>query len=302
VTRVLVTGATGFIGRGTLEPLLAAGLEVHGVSSRPAPADAPEDVRWHRLDLLAHGAEEAVACVGATHLLHLAWTTEPGRFWTSPQNLDWLASSLRLTRAFARGGGRRMVMSGTCAEYAWAPDTHCVERETPIEPATLYATAKNALRATASEFAAQEGISMAWGRIFFVFGPHEQRGRLASSVAERLLRGETAETSLGEQVRDFLYAPELAEAFSALTLSGVEGPVNMASGEPMPVRDLITALADAAGRPELVALGARPTAPNEPARLTANVARLRDEVGWRPRLTLGEAAERTVAWWRQQLV
>ncbi len=64
---------------------------------------------------------------------------------------------------------------------------------------------------------------MAWGRIFFVFGPHEQRGRLASSVAESLLRGETAECSLGDQVRDFLFAPELADAFAALTLSERRG-------------------------------------------------------------------------------
>lgn len=301
MSSVLVTGASGFIGRGTLEPFLAAGLEVHATSSRRAPADARGDVRWHQLDLLDPGGEEAIASLGASHLLHLAWNTEPGDFWTSPQNLDWLASSLRLTRAFARGGGRRMVMAGTCAEYAWAPDTHCVEGETPTAPATLYGTAKNALRATATAFAAHEGISMAWGRIFFVFGPHEQRGRLASSVAESLLRGETAETSLGEQVRDFLYAPELAEAFVALTLSGVEGPVNMASGAPLPVRELINALAEATGRPELVAFGARPTSPDEPVRLTADVTRLRDEVGWTPRLTLQQAAERTVAWWRRQL-
>jgi nucleoside-diphosphate-sugar epimerase len=301
VTSVLVTGATGFVGRGTLEPMLAAGTEVHAVSSRPAPADAPAGVRWHELDLLAPGSEAAVAALEATHLLHLAWTTEPGRFWTSPQNLDWLAASLRLTRAFAGGGGRRLVMAGTCAEYAWAPDTHCVERETPTEPATLYGTAKHALHTTVAAFAAQEGISMAWGRIFFVFGPHEQRGRLASSVAESLLRGETAECSLGYHVRDFLFAPELADAFAALTLSDVQGPVNMASGAPLPVRDLIIAIARATGRPELVALGARPTSANEPARLTADVTRLRDEVGWTPRLSLQEAAERTVAWWREAL-
>jgi nucleoside-diphosphate-sugar epimerase len=277
-------------------------MEVHAVSSRPTPADASAGVRWHELDLLAPGSENAVAGLETTHLLHLAWTTQPGRFWTSPQNLDWLEASLRLTRAFAEGGGQRMVMAGTCAEYAWARDTHCVEGETPTQPATLYGTAKNALHATAAAFAAEQGISMAWGRIFFVFGPHEQRGRLASSVAESLLRGETAECSVGEQVRDFLFAPELADAFAALTLSDVQGPVNMASGAPLPVRDLIAAIADATGHPELVALGTRPTPPNEPARLTADVGRLRDEVGWTPRLSLREAAERTVAWWRQQLV
>ena len=123
---------------------------------------------------------------------------------------------------------------------------------------------------------------MAWGRIFFVFGP-PRAARASGQLGGRVpAAGETAECSAGEQVRDFLYAPELAGAFAALTLSDVEGPVNMASGAPLPVRDLITAIADATGRPELVALGARPTSPNEPARLTADVARLRDEVGWTP--------------------
>jgi len=301
VTRVLVTGASGFIGRGTLQPLLDAGAEVHALSSRPAASDATPGVRWHQHDLLDPASAPAIAALEATHLLHLAWTTQPGRFWTSPDNLDWLEASLRLTRAFTRGGGRRMVMAGTCAEYEWSADTHCVERATPTRPATLYGTAKDALHHTVATFAAQESLSMAWGRVFFAYGPHEQRGRLASSVAESLLRGEVAQCSLGEQVRDFLYAPELAEAFAALLLSDVEGPVNMASGLPLPVRDLITAIARAAGRPELVALGARPTSPDEPARLTADVSRLRDEVGWAPHLSLDEAAERTVAWWRRQL-
>jgi nucleoside-diphosphate-sugar epimerase len=98
-------------------------------------------------------------------------------------------------------------------------------------------------------------------------------------------------------VRDFLYAPELAEAFVALLCSEVTGPVNMASGEPRPVSDLIFALAEAAGRPELVRLGALPTRPGEPRRLTADVSRLRDEVGWSPSMTLEEAARETSIWW-----
>jgi nucleoside-diphosphate-sugar epimerase len=142
---------------------------------------------------------------------------------------------------------------------------------------------------------------MAWGRVFFVFGPHEHPGRLASSVAGSVVAGEEALCSDGEQVRDFLYAPELAAAFVALLLSDATGPVNMASGVPRRVRDLIEAIADAAGRPELVRLGARPTAESEPARLTADVKRLREEVGWAPTLSLAEAAQRTVEWWRGEL-
>jgi nucleoside-diphosphate-sugar epimerase len=301
LSRVLVTGATGFIGRGALAPLLAAGMEVHAVSSRRPPDGAPAAVRWHTADLLAPGGEQVLAAIEPTHLLHMAWYAQPGRFWSSEENLRWVEASLRLLRAFAAAGGRRLVVAGTCAEYAWERETNCVEDVTPTRPATLYGAAKHALQTVAASYAKEAGIAMAWGRVFFVFGPHEHPGRLASSVAGSVVAGEEALCSDGEQVRDFLYAPELAAAFVALLLSDATGPVNMASGVPRRVRDLIEAIADAAGRPELVRLGARPTAESEPARLTADVKRLREEVGWAPTLSLAEAAQRTVEWWRGEL-
>lgn len=301
MSRVLVTGATGFIGRGTLEPLLNAGMEVHAVSSRGAPADGPVGVRWHLADLLSPEAEHDLARIGATHLLHLAWYAEPGRFWRAAVNVDWVEASIRLMRAFAAGGGRRMVMAGTCAEYRWDDDTTCVESGTPTRPDTLYGTAKHALHTLAAAYAREMGMSLAWGRIFFVFGPHEDPARLAGFVASSLVAGREAPCSRGEQVRDFLYAPELSSAFVALLAADVVGPVNMASGRPVRVRELIEALATAAGRPDLVRLGARPSG-DEPHRLTADVARLRDEVGWSPSLSLDEAARRTVTWWRQRQI
>jgi nucleoside-diphosphate-sugar epimerase len=74
----------------------------------------------------------------------------------------------------------------------------------------------------------------------------------------------------------------------------------MASGDPRPIRALVDALATAAGRPDLLRLGARPTNPSEPAAITADVGRLRDEVGWSPPRTMEERAADTVAWWRGQ--
>ncbi|MEJ7893314.1 MAG: NAD(P)-dependent oxidoreductase [Solirubrobacteraceae bacterium] len=293
--RVLVTGATGFVGRGALAPLLAAGHEVHAVSSSPPPAWSPSAVTWHRADLLASAA--VVQEVAPTQLLHFAWDAEPGRFWTSEANLRWLEASLRLLRAFAAAGGERAVLAGTCAEYAWSDATHCVEDATPLAPATLYGAAKHALHVVAAAHARQHGYALAWGRIFFVFGPREDERRLGGSVAAALAAGRAAETSPGEQVRDFLYAPELAEAFVALLGSGVVGAVNVASGRPVALRELICALGEAAGRPELVGLGARPAKASEPASLTADVSRLRDEVGWTPTRSLSEAARETMRWW-----
>lgn len=300
--RVLVTGATGFIGRSTLQPLLDAGLEVHAVSSRPSAPDAAglaPGVHWHEVDLLAPEATRHVAAVGATHLLHLAWYAEPGLFWRAPENLAWVGASLRLLRAFADAGGERVTFAGSCAEYEWGDETVCSEALTPTRPATLYGAAKHALHGVAAAYADQAGLSLAWGRVFFVFGPHEHPARLAGSVASALVAGREAPCSRGEQVRDFLYAPELARAFVALLLSPVTGPVNMASGRPARVRDLVDAIARASGRADLVRFGAR-DAGGEPSRLTAEVTRLRDEVGWAPSLTLEEAARLTVDWWRER--
>lgn len=298
MSRVLVTGATGFVGRGALAPLVAAGHEVHAVSTRPAPEWSPGDVVWHQADLLDPAAiDPLVAAARPEGLLHFAWDAEPGAFWTSTDNLRWVEATLRLLRAFAAAGGRRAVLAGTCAEYAWTDETTCVEGVTPLEPATLYGAAKHGLRGVAEAHARQAGYALAWGRIFFVFGPHEDPRRLGGSIGSSLAAGRPARTSPGDQIRDFLYAPELAEAFVALLASDVQGPVNVASGRPIPMRDLITALGDASGRPDLVELGARPANPNEPSSLTADVTRLRDEVGWSPTRTLEKAAAETMRWW-----
>ena len=114
--RVVVTGARGFVGRHCLPLLLARGYEVHAVSTRPGPT-ADDDVRWHQVDLLDGAAAPAlIDAVHPSHLLHLAWCTDHGAYWTSPQNLQWVETTLALARAFSRTG-RRIVMAGTCAEY-----------------------------------------------------------------------------------------------------------------------------------------------------------------------------------------
>src|SRR5688572_8900550 len=146
--RVLLTGATGFIGRHALAGLLRRGYEVHAVTSRSAGA-ADARVHWHHADLL-DGVQQRILLdrVAPTHLVHLAWAVEHGAFWTSPQNLRWVGASLDLVRGFRDAGGTRVVMAGTCAEYSWGSDT-LSEATTPVVPATLYGVAKDALHRVA---------------------------------------------------------------------------------------------------------------------------------------------------------
>lgn len=299
--RVLLTGATGFIGRHCIPLLQARGFEVHAVSSK-ATDEIIDGVRWHRADLLAcDRVPELVASVEPTHLLHLAWDATPGKYWTSVDNLRWVQSSLELVREFASASGRRVVMAGTCAEYDWTGDGLCVEGETPLHPATLYGTCKHALRLMLEAYAAQAGLSAAWGRVFFLYGPHEYPQRLVSSVVRRLLRGERAPCSHATQRRDILYVEDVAAAFVALLESEVTGAVNIASGEAVELRAVISRIADELHGNELVDFGALPATQSEPPLLVADVTRLREEVGWQPRFSLDEGLRRTIDWWRGEV-
>jgi nucleoside-diphosphate-sugar epimerase len=241
-----------------------------------------------------------VSSIRPTHLLHLAWHAVPGQYRTAAENLAWVGASLALLREFAEQGGRRVVMAGTCAEYDWAHG-YCSERVTPQNPATLYGASKHALRLLLDAFGAQSALSSAWGRVFFLYGPHEHPERLVASVARAVLTGQPARCSHGAQIRDYLHVADVAGAFLALLESDVRGPVNIASGQPVAVRDLVLALARRAGREDLVRLGAIEARADEPPLLVGDPTRLRAEVSWRPRYALEAGLEDTLVWWRREL-
>jgi nucleoside-diphosphate-sugar epimerase len=241
-----------------------------------------------------------IETVRPTHLVHLAWYTEHGKFWTAPENLRWLQASIGLVKAFADSGGKRAVFAGTCAEYDWTIGACSDAVPGYIRPATLYGACKASLFQAAERFCQQAGVSLAWGRIFFPYGPHESPARLVPSVIRSLLAGREAACSSGEQVRDFLHAADVAGAFVALLESEVKGAVNIGSGEGVALKDVVATIGEELGRPELIRLGALPTRPGDPPRLVADGGRLSSEVGWGPSYGLASGLRDVIGWWRSQ--
>jgi nucleoside-diphosphate-sugar epimerase len=311
VAKVLVTGAAGFIGRSSLEPLREAGHEVCAVLSpradrRDRAGRALPDVDVRHADLTDPAAVDSLLeAVKPTHLLHFAWIATPGLYWHSEQNYRWLSASRHLLAAFARSGGVRAVMAGSSAEYDWSRVAVCHERSSPLADArgaaTPYAACKIAMHRSLEQYAGSHGLSSAWGRLFFQYGPGEHRDRLIASVILNLLAGREAPCTHGRQIRSFLHVEDVGAAFAALLASPVQGPVNIGSGERIAIADLLQRLARDIGRPELLKLGARPAAPDEPPVLVPDIERLSREVGWSPRRTLDEGLRETVRWWRETL-
>ena len=289
--KVLVTGARGFLGRHCLPGLAAKGYEIHAVSSA---AHAGAGAAWHRCNLLdADAVETLLADVRPTHLLHLAWIAQPGVFWTSRENLSWLAAGVRLADAFYTAGGTRAVGAGSCAEYAQT-SADCVEDETPIAPDTLYGDAKAAMH-FALRAAARGRGSWAWARLFFPYGPGEPPGRFIPSVIDGLLRRVPVACTHGMQVRDFIYVEDAAEACVALLEGEASGAYNVGSGAGTSLGAVGGLAVGVLGNPELLRFGERPAPAYDPARIVASVGKIRREHGWTPRVTLADGIRRTIA-------
>lgn len=278
---LLVTGASGFLGRHTLAPLIARGFEVHTANRHRIEAAG---VVCHSLDLFDDTARRALLTqLRPTHLLHCAWTVEHGRFWAAPENADWVAVSLNLAREAARTGLVRFVGVGTCAEYDWRDDPTGPRGETdPLVPSTPYGFAKNAARGLLDLMLEGAGVSFAWARMFHLFGDGEPAQKFHAALVRALGRGETFVVRHGQLVRDLIAIEPAADALAALVAADtVTGAVNIGTGRGITLADHARAVAARQHRSHLLDLRTE-AATGEPLRMVANVNRLQNEVSWAP--------------------
>jgi nucleoside-diphosphate-sugar epimerase len=256
-------------------------------------------ITWHSVDLLKSAEiDQVFDLVMPTYLVQLAWCTEHGSYWRDIKNLDWVAANFRIARAFALNGGERCLFAGTSAEYDWSSPHPCHESETALNPQMLYGACKLASYHALSAFFEQENISWAWARFFCPFGPLEDQRRLIPKTCLRLLSGDDLQLDSATSLRDFLHVEDIASALYATLTSSVQGPVNIASGEALPVREIVTQIAFNLGRINNVHFAdATPVGHSTIDAVTANVSRLENLVGWRTSVPFETRLRQTCEWW-----
>ena len=241
-------------------------------------------------DLLAEGGPQAIIeQAQATHLVHLAWFTAPGAYWDSVENNRWSDASENLICAFCGAGGRHVAIAGSCAEYGIAASA-CREMETPAAPDSEYGRAKHRLHQISREVCAAHSCGLAWCRIFFPYGPGEAKEKLVSSLIAAF-HGERDPFGVAQdQMRDFVHASDLGEAFAALVDAGADGTFNVCTGAPVAIGELVRTVAGLLHADPSIVLNLDPPAIRQQPLLTGDNSGLRT-LGWAPRVSLADGLQ-----------
>lgn len=300
--KVLLTGATGFIGSHVARLLLRQGCEV-------AALLRPGSDSWRLADALpalqvVHGdfqqADELKACLQSLRpdaCVHLAWAATVGQPLSGAAHIEALQASLSLALQLADVGCQKLLTAGTCFEYNTS--LGYLSERSATKPHTLYGASKLALHTVLQQLGATTGMNVSHLRFFYLYGPREDERRLVPSVMLALLKGEAAKVTRGEQVRDYLHVEDAAQAVWEVLQSDLSGAVNVGSGQPVAVRDMVATVAALLGRPDLPDFGALPYRADDPMFICANAERLK-QIGWTPRFDLSSGLADTLQWWRQR--
>lgn len=232
--KILLTGATGFIGRRVHEGLMNASCQIHTISRQPRE-NIPNE---HKLDILDTASVKILIknlCPDA--LVHLAWDVTHGEFWTSLRNKDYLKASINLCETFLQNGGQKIIAAGTCAEYPMSSEPVCedIEYDGELSP---YGQAKKDLLNHLVNLQQKYMFDLAWIRIFGIYGEGEDKRRFFPLIRQAVLENKDPELKNPHAFADYVHVDEVADFLLRCCLKfGNIGAVNIGTGVSMPMCD-----------------------------------------------------------------
>jgi UDP-glucose 4-epimerase len=308
--RVLVTGATGFIGSHLTRRLVADGADVHALTSTVSSVyptrltDLRDRITLHSGSLTDRSAMDVVADSARPDVvMHLAAYTHVGKSWDRVDECVQVnvQGTVNLLQALARRGYQRFVYTGTSEIYG---DVDVPFREDgPVNPVSPYSVAKYAGERYCRMFVQGRGWPIVMLRPFNAYGPWQSPDRVIPEIIGRAVNGQPLRMTQGTQTREFNFVEDLADGFvrAAVADDAVGEVVNLGCGEEVSMRDLATTLLRLMGDPITPEFGALPERPTEIRRMRADAAKAGALLGWTPSTSLEDGLRRTIDWYRDEL-
>ena len=291
-SRVLVTGASGFLGTHLCDRLLSSGAEVHAVSRIDRDAGST-GMRWQCSDFDSEvEVARVLRAVRPDVIYHLGGhvTAAPEVTHVLPTFSSLLASTVHVLLRATELGCRRIILAGSFTEPVDAGGV----------PGSPYAAAKWCASAYARLFRALYGTPVIVARTFMTYGPRQHESKVIPHVISSLLGGRAPRLSSGARVADWIYVDDAVDGLlAAAAAPAAVKEIDLGTGRLTSLREVVDMIVDIlrpAVQPEY---GALPDRPHETAR-AADVERSQTLLGWRATTTLHSGLERTIAWQRRQ--
>jgi len=292
-TRVLVTGASGFLGSHLVQRLRSAGAEIYALSRSPRES-SERHLQWLSADLGDWRAtSELLATTRPDLVFHFGGfvTATPDIGAVRPTFESLLGSTVNLLTAATELGCRRVILPGSMME----PPATAVD-VTPMSP---YMTAKWAASTYARMFHALYRTPVVIVRPSMTYGPGQPRTRLVPHVLAELLRGEAPKMSSGKMEADWTYIDDMTDGIVAAALApGVDGlTIDLGTGHITTAREVVELVVELLGTSIRPVFGALPDRPGERSH-AADTRTARERLGWTAATSLREGLRRTIEWFQ----